>query len=108
MTQTLFFLQRLLPGVDPAAYERWVEEVDYPRVRTIRAILEYSVMRITQGIDSDTPPFDYIERVVVSDFDTYQAERKGRADRAQFLAQSRALVAPAAAFVVETVGEPVA
>jgi hypothetical protein len=39
MSQTVFFLTRLKPGVDPAAYEAWVQAVDYPRVRTIAAVV---------------------------------------------------------------------
>lgn len=107
MPQTIFFLARLRPGVTPEEYEAWVERVDYPRVRTISAILEYRVMRITAGLEGEKPPFDYIERVVVTDVEAYQHERKSRADRPQFIEEIGRLIEPAHAFVTEVVGEPV-
>lgn len=106
MPQTVFFLHRLRPGITPEEYEAWVEEVDYPRVRTYQNILEYSVMRITDGLDRDAPPYDYIERVVVTDVESYQQERLAKPDRAEFRAQIGRLVESAEAFVVRQVGNP--
>ena len=104
MTQTIFFISRLKPGIDPAAYEAWVEAVDYPRVRTYGAILEYAVMRIDGGLGGERPPFDYIERVVVSDVDAYQQERLSKPGREKFLEQINSYIESAHRFVVSTVG----
>jgi hypothetical protein len=106
MPQTVFFLHRLRPGIEPGDYEAWVESVDYPRVRTYASILEYSVMRITSGLEGEGPPYDYIERVVVTDIDEYQRERLAKPDRAEFRAQISRLVEPMHAFVVRQVGNP--
>ena len=54
MTQTIFFLSKLKSGADPAAYEAWVEAVDYPRVRSIDAILEYA--ETLQALDTEGVP----------------------------------------------------
>ena len=32
---TVFFLARLRQGVDPATYEQWVRDFDYPTARSI-------------------------------------------------------------------------
>ena len=46
MAQRVFFLNTLKEGVEPAAYERWVREVDYPVARRQPAISSYVVTRI--------------------------------------------------------------
>lgn len=104
MAETIFFLSRLKPGVDPAAYEAWVEAVDYPRVRTYTAILEYAVLRVESSFSAEPPPFDYLERVVVTDFNEYQAERAAKPGRAEFLEQLGSFVDLPHAFTATPIG----
>lgn len=105
MTQTIFFLSRLKPGADAAAYEAWVEAVDYPRVRTIDAILEYAVQRIAAGPMGEKPPFDYIERVVVTSVEAYESERRSKPGREEFLEQIGSFIEIPYAFVASTIGD---
>lgn len=104
MAQTIFFLSRLKPGIDPAHYEAWVEAVDYPRVRTIDAILDYAVLRIEGGLSGERPPFDYVERVVVTSVEEYERERRGKPGREAFLEQLYGYVEFSHAFVASTIG----
>ena len=70
---TVVWYSRLQPGVDPANYERWVEQVDYVGARKIPSILSYRVFRM-QGPcigERKAPDYDYIEVVEVTDMRSY-------------------------------------
>lgn len=69
---TVFFLNKLHPHISAADYEEWVRTVDYPTARAIPSIKEYTVCR-TEGLLEGTgdPPYQYIERVLVTNFDSY-------------------------------------
>lgn len=92
MKQRVFFLNRLRPGVERSAYERWVREVDYPRARTIKAIVDYRVVRIDGALRGDDVPYDYIEVVEISDLSEYNRERERTPGRAEFVEQLRLYV----------------
>lgn len=70
----VFFLNKLRPGVQPAAYERWVRDVDYPTARSLDTIKSYVVAKMNATLDGAPPPYDYIERVAITDIDAYRAE----------------------------------
>jgi hypothetical protein len=106
MTDIVFFLTRLQPGVHAEDYEAWVQAVDYPRVARYASVLDYSVMRVESPLSGDRPPYDYIERVVVTSVDEYQQERASQPDHAEFRAEIRQYMAPDYAFVARTVGTP--
>src|SRR3989304_3354319 len=99
MTQTIFFLSRLKPGVDPAAYEAWVEAVDYPRAPTNTATRGPPPRRMGGGRAGGPPPFDYIERVVVASVEKYERERRGKPGREEFIEQLGSFVEFPHAFV---------
>jgi hypothetical protein len=71
----VYFLNRLHPHSDRAEYESWVRSVDYPTAQTIPSIVEYKVARIEGLLDAaDPPPYDYVERVVISDVESYRRD----------------------------------
>lgn len=73
MTNRVFFLNRLRPGVTKASYERWVREVDYPTAGSIPSIRSYKVHRL-EGAFEGEPPYDYIEVVEVTDLEAYRKD----------------------------------
>jgi hypothetical protein len=81
MAVRVFFLNKLREGVDPAEYERWVREVDYPLARGLPTIRRYDVARLEGMLQGDgDPPCDYLEVVDISDLDEYRASLSGGAE----------------------------
>lgn len=70
----VFFLARLKPGVDPAAYERWVREVDYPTARRLPSVIAYTNHRLTGPFRKADVHYDYLEVVHVRDLDAYRQD----------------------------------
>jgi TPP-dependent pyruvate/acetoin dehydrogenase alpha subunit len=71
----VFWFSRLQPGVDAAAYERWVREADYVAAKAIPAIISYRVYRIHGPcLGDDSAPYDYVEVVEVTDLDDYRRD----------------------------------
>lgn len=69
----VFFLNKLRPSASSAAYERWVREVDYPTARSLPPIRSYVVSKLAAALDGQPAPYDYIERVEITDIDDYRA-----------------------------------
>ena len=61
MATRVFFLNKLKDGVDPAEYERWLVERDYPYARSLASIKRYEVTPNGGGLDGFGAdlPFDY-------------------------------------------------
>ncbi len=72
MAQRVFFLNKLREGVDPAAYERWVREVDYPFARRLPTIESYVVTRLDGLFEGGEAPYDYLEVVEITELDAYR------------------------------------
>jgi hypothetical protein len=73
----VYFLNKLHSHVTAAAYEDWVRNVDYPTAATIPSIVEYRVARLEGLLEGDgSAPYDYIERVLVTDLDAYRRDLK--------------------------------
>ena len=70
----VFFLNKLRPGVRGADYERWVREVDYPTARALSTIRSYVVARTEATLEGQPSPYDYVERVEITDVDAYRRE----------------------------------
>jgi hypothetical protein len=70
----VFFLNKLRPGVKGADYERWVRDVDYPTARSLDTIASYVVAKMAATLDGNPSPYDYIERVEITDIDDYRNE----------------------------------
>ncbi len=74
MAQRVFFLNRLREDVDPAEYERWVREVDYPLARGLPTIRGYVVTRLEGHLAAEGDlPFDYLEVIEITDLEAYRA-----------------------------------
>ena len=69
----VFFLNRLRPDASGAVYERWVREVDYPTARSLPPIKSYVVAKMAATLDGQPAPYDYIERVEITNIDDYRA-----------------------------------
>src|SRR5690554_6376966 len=70
----VFFLNNLREGVDPKEYEQWVREHDYPTARSLKTIKSYVVNRIDGTLEGNASPYQYIERVEITDLAAYQEE----------------------------------
>lgn len=77
-----FVLAKLKPGVSPEDYERFEREVDYVVASRLKTIVSYRTHRITEvGTRLQGGPWDYIERIEVTDRKAYEEElaREGQA-----------------------------
>ncbi len=73
MPRVVWF-SRLRPEADPKAYERWVQEVDYPGAKQIPSLISYRVYRIQGpcvGAPAENFNFDYVEVAQVTDMEAY-------------------------------------
>lgn len=73
MPKVIWF-SRLRPDADPGAYERWVEQVDYPGARHIPSIRSYRVFRVVGpavGRGDERFDYDYVEVAEVVDMPSY-------------------------------------
>ncbi len=70
-----FVFAALKPGVSAADYERFEREVDYPVAAGLKTIVSYRTHRITEtGAGLTGGPWDYVERIEVTDRAAYEAE----------------------------------
>jgi hypothetical protein len=80
MAQRVFFLNKLRDGVDPADYERFVREVDYPFARRLPTIRSYVVTRLEGLFDGGDAPYDYLEVVEITELEAYRKSLDPSAD----------------------------
>jgi hypothetical protein len=88
----VFFLNKLREGVAGEEYEQWVREVDYPTARALKTINSYVVARTPTTLEGNPSPYDYIERVEVTDIDAYRQELAGAEGMEDFFSQWSAKV----------------
>lgn len=71
-----FVINTLKPGVDPAAYERWLREYDYRVAQTLPSIASYRTFRIEEPIHNAPPgaAWRYIERIEIRDVEQYRKD----------------------------------
>lgn len=80
-----FVLVKLKPGVSADDYEHFIQTIDYPVVPSLRTIVDYRTNRIRpEDKDDATFPWDYMERIVVTDVTAYQDELAQSAGFAEF------------------------
>jgi hypothetical protein len=78
MAQRVFFLNTLKEGVEPAAYEKWVQDVDYPVARRQPAISSYVVTRVEGHVTGGGElPCQYLEVIEVTSIEEYRASLEG-------------------------------
>ena len=87
----IVLLSRLRAGVNPADYEKWVIETDYPYARGLSSIENYHASRIEGFMfgtdDKFDRPYDYAEVIDVPDMDAYLeafGTEEGKAFMAEF------------------------
>jgi hypothetical protein len=71
-----FVINTLRPGVEPAAYEKWLREYDYRVAKTLPSIVSYRTFRI-EGPIGNAPAgaeWRYIERIEIRDLAQYQKD----------------------------------
>jgi REDY-like protein HapK len=71
-----YVINTLKPGVEPAAYERWLREYDYRVAKTLPSIIDYQTYRIEGPIHNAPPAAEwrYIERIEIRDMAQYQKD----------------------------------
>ena len=70
-----FLISTLKPGIDPAEYEAWVRERDYPLVRTLSNYVSYKVHRIRPPVQgAENSGWQYIERIEVKNFEQHDKD----------------------------------
>jgi REDY-like protein HapK len=75
MAVVRYVLAKLKPGVDREVYERFEREVDYVVAGRLKSIVSYRTHRITEaGPRLQGGPWDYIERIEVTDRAAYEKE----------------------------------
>ncbi len=76
-----FVLAKMKPGVTREEYERFEREVDYVVASRLRTIVSYRTHRITEtGPRLQGGPWDYVERIEVTDRAAYERELEGDPD----------------------------
>ena len=71
-----FVINTLKPGVEPAAYEKWLREYDYRVAKTLPSIISYRTFRI-EGPIQNLPTgaeWRYIERIEIRNVEQYQKD----------------------------------
>jgi hypothetical protein len=75
MAVVRYVLAKLKPGVSRDEYERFEREVDYVVAGRLKTIVSYRTHRITEtGPRLGGGPWDYIERIEVTDRAAYEKE----------------------------------
>jgi hypothetical protein len=75
MTTVRYVLAKMKPGVSREDYERFEREVDYVVAGRLKTIVSYRTHRITEvGPRLQGGPWDYIERIEVTDRAAYEKE----------------------------------
>jgi len=71
-----YVINTLKPGVEPAAYERWLREYDYRVAKTLPSIISYRTYRIDGPIHNAPAGTEwrYIERIEIRDLALYQKD----------------------------------
>jgi len=71
-----YVINTLKPGVEPAAYERWLREYDYRVAKTLPSIISYRTYRIDGSIHNAPAGAEwrYIERIEIRDVAQYQKD----------------------------------
>lgn len=95
---TVFILTHLRPGADPADYERWVREVDYPTSAQVPSIISFRVYRVEGVFRRAELECDYIEVVEVTDLDDYRRDLAERPELQELFRQIRQYLAPSEQF----------
>ena len=72
MTTVVYALVALKPGVDRDEYERFEREVDYVVASGLKSIVSYRTHRIVEMPAVAGGPWDYIERIEITDRATYE------------------------------------
>jgi hypothetical protein len=90
MAERVFFLNTLHGHVDPAEYEEWVRQVDYPVARGLPAITSYVVTRVHGHLAEDESgdlPYQYLEVIEITSIDEYRASLSGNPELEALLAE---------------------
>lgn len=75
MVTVRYVLARMKPGVTREEYEAFEREVDYAVAGRLKTIVSYRTHRITEtGPRLQGGPWDYIERIEVTDRAAYERE----------------------------------
>lgn len=73
-----FLITKLKAGVDPADYERWVRDRDYPFVASLSNVTSYKVHRVTGEVaGAEGAGWMYLERIEMRSLETHARDLAG-------------------------------
>lgn len=67
-------LFNLKSGVDPAEYEAWVRETDYPGTRGLASVEGFTTYRTKGTLGGGAAPYQYVEVIDVVGMDAFMAD----------------------------------
>lgn len=70
----IIVLFNLKPGVDPAAYEAWVRDTDYPGTRGLGSVEGFTTYRTTGTLGGGAAPFHYVEVIDIVGLEPFLAD----------------------------------
>ena len=70
----IIVLFNLKPGVDPADYEAWVRDTDYPGTRALPSVEGFTTYRARGTLGGDAAPYAYIETIDIVGLDAFMAD----------------------------------
>ena len=98
-----FVLVKLKPGITVEDYERFIRTVDYPVVPSLKTIVHYRTNRIHPEDKTPDFPWDYLERIEVTDIESYRQDLDSSEGFAEFRRQQPSYVERSFSFWAEVV-----
>jgi len=66
-------LSKIRPDADPAEYEKWVMEYDYPTSKKLKSIIHYRTYKVKGALEG-SPEYSYIEHIDITDIEEYKKD----------------------------------
>jgi hypothetical protein len=99
-----FVLIKLRDGIGVDDYERFIQTFDYPAVPSLQTIRHYRTHRIRpEDKDPRQLPWDYLERIDITDREAYEQELAASEGFAEFKRRNPTYVERTYAFWSDTV-----
>lgn len=70
----IIVLFNLKSGVDPATYEAWVRETDYPGTRALPSVTGFTTFRTKGRLGGGDAPYQYVEVIDTVGMDPFMAD----------------------------------
>lgn len=94
MRKYMIALFNLKQGVNPEHFETWMRTAAAPTVRSLKSVEDMRVNRVVGTLDGSPPAYQYMELIVINDFDQLReapGARKSRRPARPYSRSSRSL-----------------